>query len=203
MIRTVPRRPGDRSGAPEPGAPERLLRGAVAAILAAAALLVLAVAWVSDPDRLGTWALIASLHAMLAYLWVFVTIVGLVLVWRLTRGTLDSVEDLQLVTAACATLCLLTLIFGNWLYGHHVSTRVGRLAAAPAAQRIVFDANQLRALFTLPLTVSVAVITWRHGAELERDGTLRTAVATLYVAGAAVLGAVVAYAAVFRTSFEP
>src|SRR5437660_12574523 len=64
----------------------------------------------------GAGAVPAAIHGMMAFLYLFVGTIGLYLGWRLLTGRIRAFADLQLLSTVAATLSLLVIVFGNWLY---------------------------------------------------------------------------------------
>jgi hypothetical protein len=158
---------------------------AVVAILIAAALAFTALT--SPVTRLvgaGSGAVAAAFHGMAALLFLFVGTVGVYLGWRLMTGRIRAFADLQLLATVAATLSLIAIAFGNWLYISYRapvadSPRTYFLATAREIHTIFFEFKEFASLFTLPLTVAAAFILWRYGAQVLGRAWLRYTVAML------------------------
>jgi hypothetical protein len=129
-------------------------------------------------------ALPSMFHGLAAFLYLFVGTVGLYLAWRLWTGRIRAFADLQLLATVSATLSLLAIVFGNWLYIFYrakdpASPRSWFLANAPVIHRIFFEFKEFIALFTLPLTVTAAFILWYYGAQVLDRKWMRYTVAVL------------------------
>ena len=61
-------------------------------------------------------ALAAAFHGLSAFLYLIVATIGLYLGWRLFTGRIRAFADLQLLATVSATLSLIAIVFGNWLY---------------------------------------------------------------------------------------
>lgn len=126
----------------------------------------------------------ATFHGLAAFLYLFVGTIGLYLAWRLWTGRIRAFADLQLLATVSATLSLLAIVFGNWLYIYYrakdpASPRSWFLANVPMVHRIFFEFKEFIALFTLPLTVAAAFILWYYGAQVLDRKWMRYTVAVL------------------------
>lgn len=61
-------------------------------------------------------ALASAFHGLAAFIYLIVGTIGLYLGWRLFTGRIRAFADLQLLTTVSATLSLIAIVFGNWLY---------------------------------------------------------------------------------------
>lgn len=126
----------------------------------------------------------AMFHGLSAFLYLFVGTIGLYLAWRLWAGRIRAFADLQLLATVSATLSLLAIVFGNWLYIYYrakdpASPRSWLLANNPVVHKIFFEFKEFTALFTLPLTVAAAYILWYYGAQVLDRKWMRYTVAVL------------------------
>ncbi|MGH7362359.1 MAG: hypothetical protein ACREKA_01255 [Candidatus Methylomirabilales bacterium] len=126
----------------------------------------------------------AMFHGLAAFLYLFVGTIGLYLAWRLWTGRIRAFADLQLLATVSATLSLLAIVFGNWLYIYYrakdpASPRSWFLASMPMVHRIFFEFKEFIALFTLPLTVAGAFILWYYGVQVLDRKWMRYTVAVL------------------------
>ena len=129
-------------------------------------------------------ALASGFHGLAAFLYLIVGTIGLYLGWRLFTGRIRAFADLQLLATVSATLSLIAIMFGNWLYIFYrakdpSSPRSWFLANMPEVHRIFFEFKEFTALFTLPLTVAGAFILWYYGAEVLDRKWMRYTVAVL------------------------
>jgi hypothetical protein len=129
-------------------------------------------------------ALPAALHGLAAFLYLFVGTIGLYLGWRLMTGRIRAFADLQLLATVSATLSLLTIVAGNWLYIYYrapgpESPRSYFLKTMPEVHRVFFEFKEFATLFTLPLTVAAAFILWWYGVQVVERRWLRYTVAVL------------------------
>jgi hypothetical protein len=158
---------------------------AVVAILIGSALgFTLATAPLTKLLGPGAGALPAAFHGLAAFLYLFVGTIGLYLGWRLITGRIRAFADLQLLATVAATLSLIAIGFGNWLYIYYRaktpdSPRSYFLKTTPEVHRIFFEFKEFTALFTLPLTVCAAFILWRYGTQVLERPWLRYTVAML------------------------
>src|SRR3984893_14394309 len=132
----------------------------------------------------GGGAVPAAFHGMMAFLYRFVGTIGLYLGWRLMVGRIRAFADLQLLSVVAATLSLLAIIAGNWLYIYYrapvpESPRSVFMKTMPDVHKIFFEFKEFGALFTLPLTVCAAFILWRYGGQILDRPWLRYSVAVL------------------------
>ena len=156
----------------------------VIVLVAIATAIVLATAPFTTLFGPSAYALGGALHGLFGFLLLVVMTIGLYIGWSLFVGRFQAFPDLQLITTVMATLALLTIVFGNWIYiGYRATTpespRSYFLARMPEVHAVFFEFKEYTALFTLPLSVAAAFTVWRYGRQvLERDWT-RTAVAIL------------------------
>jgi hypothetical protein len=132
----------------------------------------------------GTGALAGAVHGMAAFLYLFVGTIGVYLGWRLVSGRIRAFADLQLLATVSATLALIAIGFGNWLYIYYRapgpdSPRSYFMANTREIHAVFFEFKEFAALFTLPLTVAAAFILWRYGAQVMDRVWLRYSVAAL------------------------
>jgi hypothetical protein len=133
----------------------------------------------------GAGAVAAAFHGMAALLYLFVGTIGLYLGWRLLSGRIRAFADLQLMSVVGASLSLLAIVFGNWLYIYYRaktpdSPRSYFVKNMPDIHRIFFEFKEFGALFTLPLMVCAAFLLWRYGAQVLERPWLRYTVAILF-----------------------
>jgi hypothetical protein len=132
----------------------------------------------------GAGAVPAAFHGLAAFLYLFVGAIGLYLGWRLLTDHIRAFADLQLLGVVGATMSLLAIGFGNWLYIYYRapvpdSPRSYFVKNMPEIHRIFFEFKEFSALFTLPLMVCAAFILWRYGAQILQRRWLRYTVAVL------------------------
>jgi len=129
-------------------------------------------------------ALASALHGLSAFVYLIVGTIGLYLAWQLFTGRIRAFADLQLLATVSATLSLIAIVFGNWLYIFYRATdpsspRSYFLANIPEVHKIFFEFKEFAALFTLPLTVVAAFILWYYGAQILDQKWMRYTVAVL------------------------
>jgi len=132
----------------------------------------------------GVGAVPAAIHGMLAFLYLFVGTIGLYLGWRLLTGRIRAFADLQLLSTVAATLSLLVIVFGNWLYIYYrapgaESPRSYFVKNMPEVHKIFFEFKEFTALFTLPLMVCAAFLLSGYGTQVLERQWLRYTVALL------------------------
>ena len=123
-----------------------------------------------------------AVHGTAASLFMVTATVGLFQGYRLFAGQARSIAELQVGSVVNATLALLTVISGNWIYIPYRASGGPRsyfLEHAPAVHKIFFEFKEFAALFTLPLAVAAAYILVRYGPEVLRRRDLSTLVAVL------------------------
>ena len=126
----------------------------------------------------------SACHGLAAFLLLVTSTIGLYLAWRLVMGRLQAFPDLQLLTVVSATLSLLTVVSGNWIYiAYRAKTpdapRAYFLANAPEVHQVFFEFKEYAALFTLPLSVAALFIAWHYGREIVARTWTRVALASL------------------------
>jgi hypothetical protein len=171
-------RPADGSGA-------RIVYGIAGGTL----LMLLVVLLTSRTGQLlgdGHFAWAHALHAIMAFVFVVVSSVGLYQAFLLYAGRPRPLAEVRLVTYAIVAFSAFTIMFGNWLYvGYRAkdaaSPKSFFLATSPDIHNIFFDFKEHTALFCLPLAVAAAFILWRYGQQALERVWLRNAVASLIV----------------------
>ncbi len=156
----------------------------VGLLIGVAAAVVLATAPFTALIGQSQAALAAGLHGLSAFLYLVVGTIGLYLGWRLFARRIRAFDDLQLLATVSATLSLIAIGFGNWLYIFYrakdpSSPRSWFLANMPEVHKIFFEFKEFTALFTLPLTVAAAFILWYYGTQVLDRKWLRYTVAIL------------------------
>ena len=160
------------------------LLAVVGVLIVSAVGFTLATAPVMELLGAGAGAVPAAFHGVAAFLFLFVGTIGLYLGWRLLTGRIRAFADLQLLATVSATFSFLAIVFGNWLYIYYRmpvpdSPRSYFLKNLPAVHTVFFEFKEFTALFTLPLTVTVAFLLWRYGVEVLEIPWLRYAIAVL------------------------
>ena len=153
-------------------------------LVAASTAIVLATAPFARILGPGASAVGAACHGLSAFLLLVVSTIGLYLGWRLGMGRLRAFPDLQLLTLVSATLSLLTVASGNWIYIAYRakgpdSPRSYFLATAPEVHQVFFEFKEYAALLTLPVSVAAAFIAWHYGRGIVERTWTRAALATL------------------------
>lgn len=156
----------------------------VGLMIGVAAAVVLATAPFTALVGRSQAALASAFHGLSAFLYLIVGTIGLYLGWRLFVGRIRAFADLQLLATVSATLSLIAIVFGNWLYIFYrakdpSSPRSWFLANMPEVHKIFFEFKEFTALFTLPLTVAAAFILWYYGAQVLDRKWMRYTVAVL------------------------
>ena len=123
-----------------------------------------------------------AVHGTAAGLFMVTATVGLYQGYRLFAGQARSIAELQVGSVVNATLALLTVISGNWIYIPYRALGGPRsyfLEHAPAVHKIFFEFKEFAALLPVPLAVAAAYILVRYGPEVLRRRDLSTLVAVL------------------------
>jgi hypothetical protein len=158
--------------------------------IGAAALAMLIIVLVtSRPSQLlgaGHFAWAHALHAIMAFVFVVVSSVGLYQAALLYAGRPRPLAEVTWVTNAIVAFSAFTIAFGNWLYvGYRAkdaeSPKSFFLANLPDIHNIFFDYKEHTALFCLPLACAAAFILWRYRQQALDRPSLRNAVASLIV----------------------
>jgi len=137
-------------------------------------------------DLLGpsAWAVVSTLHGMLAVLGAIVTTVAGYLGWKLFIGQLKGNGDLRMTSALSVLTAAATIIFGNWIYIAYRAPggpRAFFLENNPEIHEVFFEFKEFIALFILPLAVATAYTIWTYRDTLSQDKPLRTTVALILV----------------------
>jgi hypothetical protein len=153
-------------------------------LIAIAASIVLSTAPFAKVLGPSTYALGSALHGACAFMLMLVSTIGLYLAWRLFMGKAGTFPDLQLLTTVMATLSLLTVVSGNWIYiAYRAKTpdspRSYFLAQMSEVHTVFFEFKEFASLFTLPLSIAVAFIVSRYGRQILERSWTRTVVAVL------------------------
>ncbi len=127
-----------------------------------------------------------ALHAIMAFIFVIVSSVGLYQAYLLFVDRPRPLAEVSIVTNAIAAFSLFTIMFGNWLYvGYRAkeanSPKSVFLATMPDIHNVFFDFKEHTALFCLPLALAAAFILWRYRQQALDNHWLRNAVASLIV----------------------
>lgn len=162
-----------------------LLLWVVVALLGVTALAVVAMtaplAALAGPSQ---YAIRGALHGTVAGLFMVTATVGLFQAYRLLLGKARSILELQLGSVINATLAMLTVISGNWIYIPYRAADGPRsyfLQHAPEVHKVFFEFKEFAALFTVPLAVSAAYLLVRYGTGISHHRELRTIAAILLV----------------------
>ncbi len=146
--------------------------------------LVLVTAPLGDLLGSSAWAVVSTLHGMLAVLGTIIITVTAYLGWKLFRGQLQANDDLRIVSALSALAALATIIFGNWIYIAYRAPggpRAFFLANSPGVHEVFFEFKEFIALFTLPLAIATTYTIWTYRETLSEDKALRTTVALVLI----------------------
>lgn len=125
----------------------------------------------------SAYAVVSTIHGLLATLGVLVGTISAYLGWRLFIGKLRAFSDLKLLSLASALVSAGTIFFGNWIYIGYRATggpRAFFLANNPEIHGVFFEFKEFIALFTLPLTVAVTFTLWRYDQQIMEHRGLRS-----------------------------
>ncbi len=123
------------------------------------------------------YAVVSTIHGLLATLGVLVGTITAYLGWRLFIGKIRAFSDLKLLSIVSAIVSAGTIFFGNWIYIGYRATggpRAYFIANNPEIHEVFFEFKEFIALFTLPLAVSVAFIMWRYDQQVTQERGLRS-----------------------------
>ncbi len=138
----------------------------------------------------SAYALVSTIHGLLATLGVLVGTITAYLGWRLFIGKLRAFIDLKLLSIVSALVSAGTIFFGNWIYiGYRAAggPRAYFLANNPEIHSIFFEFKEFIALFTLPVAVSVAFVMWRYDRQILEERGLRSWLGIAFAIGWAAL----------------
>lgn len=157
-------------------------------ILIVMGVTALAIVFVSAPaERLlgdSAYRLHSAFHGVFAGIFMITMTIGLFQGLRLWSGAEVPLMDLQVGSLLNAFICLITIVFGNWIYiPYRASTgpRTYFLENSPEIHKIFFEFKEFTALFTLPLVVAAAYLISRYGETLYRHKPLRELTALLLI----------------------
>lgn len=125
----------------------------------------------------SAYAVVSTIHGLLATLGVLVGTVSAYLGWRLFIGKLRAFSDLKLLSIVSALVSAGTIFFGNWIYvGYRApgGPRAYFIANNPEVHEVFFEFKEFIALFTLPLSIAVAFIMWRYDQQVMEEKGLRS-----------------------------
>lgn len=134
----------------------------------------------------SAYAVVGTIHGLLATLGVLVGTITGYLGWRLFIGKLRAFSDLKLLSIVSALVSTGTIMFGNWIYiGYRAAGGPRRffLDNNPEIHEIFFEFKEFIALFTLPLSVSVAFIMWRYDQQVMEERGLRSWLGIAFAVG--------------------
>ncbi len=134
----------------------------------------------------SAYATVGTIHGLLATLGVLVGTITAYLGWRLFIGKLRAFSDLKLLSIVSALVSAGTIMFGNWIYiGYRAAGGPRRffLDNNPEIHEIFFEFKEFIALFTLPLSVSVAFIMWRYDQQVMEERGLRSWLGIAFAVG--------------------
>jgi cytochrome bd-type quinol oxidase subunit 1 len=130
----------------------------------------------------GANAFAAAIHGLMAFLLMITATIGLYQGYRLFRDELEDLHDVLLPSVVNATLALLTIVFGNWIYIAYRAPGGPReyfMNTNPEVHKIFFEFKEYIALFALPLAVGAAFILLYYRSDVLRRPWLRYSVSVL------------------------
>ena len=154
----------------------------VGVLLAIAAFFVVTTAPLQSLLGESSYAAISAFHGLSAGLLLVVITIGLYQGYQLFEGRIVNLHDLKLLSVVAATMSLITIVFGNWIYiGYRAkgSVREWLLANNPEAHKIFFEFKEHMALFTLPLAVLAVYLLYHYDMGLFERRWLRAVVAVI------------------------
>ena len=132
----------------------------------------------------SAYAVRGALHGTAAGLLMVTATIGLFQAYRIFTGAAWNIAELQIGSVVNATMALLTILSGNWIYIAYRASEGPRthfLQVAPEVHKVFFEFKEFIALFTFPLAVAAAYLLARYGSEIYRRKSLSTMVAVLLV----------------------
>ncbi len=129
-------------------------------------------------------AIRGAVHGTAAGLFMITSTVGLFQAYRIVAGKAWNLVELQIGSVVNATVALLIILSGNWIYIPYRSANGPRtyfLEVAPEVHKIFFEFKEFAALFTFPLAVTAAYLLVRYGEHVYRKRALSAAVGVLLV----------------------
>ena len=130
----------------------------------------------------SAYAIRGAVHGTAAGLLMVTTTIGFFQGYRLLSGTVHQVAELHIGSVLNATIVLLTILSGNWLYIPYRAAGGPRshfLEHAPEIHKVFFEFKEFAALFLLPMAVAASWILVYYGDVVIRRKDLRTLVAVL------------------------
>ena len=127
-------------------------------------------------------AIRGALHGTAAGLFMVTATIGLFQGYRIFAGQARNIAELQVGSVVNATVALITIVSGNWIYIPYRAPGGPRshfLDQAPEIHKIFFEFKEFAALFTFPLAAVAAYLLVRYGAEVLRRKDLSTITAIL------------------------
>ncbi len=132
----------------------------------------------------SAYAIRGALHGTAAGLFMVTSTIGLFQAYRIFAGRASSMAELQIGSVINASLALLTILSGNWIYIPYRAAggpRTHFLQTAPEVHQVFFEFKEFAALFTFPLAAVAAYLLVRYGEDIYRRKGLSAVVAVLLV----------------------
>lgn len=128
------------------------------------------------------YAIRAAFHGLFAGIFMVTVTIGVYQAYRLWTGIPLRIRELEIGSIINASVCFLTILFGNWLYIPYRAAGGPRshfLETTPEIHKIFFEFKEFTALFTLPLAVAAAYVLCRYAEKINTNKYLRESVALL------------------------
>jgi hypothetical protein len=132
----------------------------------------------------GIYRMRGAFHGFFAGVFMITATIGFYQGFRLWRGTVSNVREMEVGGIMNAAACFFTILSGNWIYIPYRSfggPRTFFLEMTPQVQEVFFEFKQFAALFTLPLAVSAAFLICRYAEHLNENEELRDMAALLLI----------------------
>ena len=132
----------------------------------------------------SAYAIRAACHGTAAGLFMVTSTIGLFQAYRIFAGNAWNIAELQIGSVINASLALLTILSGNWLYIPYrapAGPRSHFLQTAPEVHKVFFEFKEFAALFAFPLAAVAAYLLIRYGEQIYHRRGLSTVVAVLLV----------------------
>ncbi len=129
-------------------------------------------------------AMRGALHGTCAGLFMVTATIGLFQAYRIFAGRAWNMAELQIGSVINASLALLTILSGNWIYIPYRAPEGPRgyfLQTIPEVHKVFFEFKEFAALFTFPLAAVAAYLLIRYGESIYHRKGLSAAVAVLLV----------------------
>lgn len=161
-----------------------LILGILITMMAVAASILMVSAPVEKLLGESAYSIRSAFHGLFAGVFMVTMTVGLYEAFRLWAGLPINIRELEVGSIVNSVICLVTIIFGNWIYIPYRAPNGPKshfLQAAPEIHKIFFEFKEYTALLTLPLVAVATYIICLYGERLNSNKQLREIVALVLV----------------------